>query len=272
MRMYPLTRYLWEYAVSFNDNNVPWLTRIWTPFMFCSGDPKGKIIKIEGGIDAYLATSAEENAHKGIGLLFAPEAMGIYPNSQLLADSFAAKGYTTIIPDVFNGDAVPLNEFATIDLMSWLTKGSNGTNPHTVEHVDPIIIAGIKALKELGIHRIGGVGYCFGAKYVLRHFRNGIDVAFIAHPSFVEEDELAGFAGPLSIAAAETDAIFPAAMRHKSEEILIKTGQPYQINLFSGVEHGFGIRGDPSVKIQRFAKEQAFSQAIAWFEEFLVVA
>lgn len=90
--------------------------------------------------------------------------MGIYPNSQLLADSFAAKGYTTLIPDVFNGDAVPLNKFATIDLMSWLTKGSNGNNPHTTEYVDPIIVAGIKALRQLGIHRIGGVGYCFGAK------------------------------------------------------------------------------------------------------------
>ncbi|RFU80748.1 esterase lipase [Trichoderma arundinaceum] len=227
---------------------------------------------MEGGVEAYLATPAEENAHKGIGILFAPEAMGIYPNSQLLADSFAAKGYTTLIPDVFNGDAVPINKFANIDLMSWLTKGSDGMNPHTIEQVDPIIVAGIKALRELGIHRVGGVGYCFGAKYVLRHFKNGIEVGFIAHPSFVEEDELAALSGPLSIAAAETDPIFPVKMRQKSEEILIKTGQPYQINLFSGVEHGFGIRGDPAVKIEKFAKEQAFNQAIAWFDEFLLKA
>ncbi|KAL6859521.1 dienelactone hydrolase [Trichoderma novae-zelandiae] len=234
------------------------------------GTPGGKLIKLEGGVDGYLATATEGNENKGIGILFVPEAMGIYPNSQLLADSFAAKGYTTLIPDVFNGDAVPLNKFATVDLMSWLTKGSNGNNPHTTEHVDPIVVAGIKALRGLGIHRIGGVGYCFGAKYVLRHFKSGIDVAFIAHPSFVEEDELAALSGPLSIAAAETDSIFPTTMRHKSEEILIETKQPFQINLFSGVEHGFGIRGDPSVKIQKFAKEQAFSQAVAWFDEYLL--
>ncbi|EHK20191.1 uncharacterized protein TRIVIDRAFT_193155 [Trichoderma virens Gv29-8] len=234
------------------------------------GVPKGKLIKLDGGIDAYLSTASDKNVNKGIGILFAPEAMGIYPNSQLLADSFAAKGYTTLIPDVFNGDAVPLNKFATIDLMSWLTKGSNGNNPHTTEYVDPIIVAGIKALRQLGIHRIGGVGYCFGAKYVLRHSKSGIDAAFIAHPSFVEEDELASFSGPLSIAAAETDSIFTTTMRHKSEDILIKSGQPFQINLYSGVEHGFGIRGDPSVKLQKFAKEQAFSQAIIWFDEFLL--
>lgn len=90
--------------------------------------------------------------------------MGIYPNTQLLADSFAAKGYTTLIPDVFNGDAIPLNKFPTVDLMGWLAKGFDGKSPHTTEQVDPIVIAGIKKLKELGVSKIGGVGYCFGAK------------------------------------------------------------------------------------------------------------
>lgn len=131
----------------------------------CRGDPKGKFLKIDGGINAYLATpSEEENAHKGVGILFIPEVMGIYANSQLLADSFAAKGYTTLVPDVFNGDAVPLNKFPTVDLLSWIAKGFDGKNPHTAEYVDPIIIAAIKTLRELGVSKIGGVGYCFGAK------------------------------------------------------------------------------------------------------------
>lgn len=98
----------------------------------------------------------------------------------------------------------------------------------------------------------------------------GIDVGFVAHPSFVEESELAAIAGPLSIAAAETDQIFPAEKRHKSEEILIKTKQPYQINLFSGVVHGFSVRCDLSKKQEKFAKEKAFLQAVEWFDEYLV--
>jgi hypothetical protein len=36
---------------------------------------------------------------------------------------------------------------------------------------------------------------------------------------------------------------------------LIKTGQPYQINLFSGVEHGFAVRADITQPTIRFAKE-----------------
>lgn len=92
----------------------------------------------------------------------------------------------------------------------------------------------------------------------------------MAHPSFVDEDELASITGPLSIAAAETDEIFPAEKRHKSEEILKDVGQPYQINLYSGVEHGFSVRCDLSKKPQKFAKEQAFFQAVQWFDEYLV--
>lgn len=103
-----------------------------------------------------------------------------------------------------------------------------------------------------------------------RHYKDGIEVGFFAHPSFVEEDELASITGPLSIAAAETDDIFTAEKRHKSEEILKKTGLPYQINLYSGVEHGFSVRGDVTNKVIKFAKEQAFLQAVFWFDEHLL--
>lgn len=44
---------------------------------------------------------------------------------------------------------------------------------------------------------------------------------------------------------------------------------PYQINLYSGTSHGFSVRGDMKVKSQKFAKEQAFQQAVAWFNEHL---
>lgn len=50
------------------------------------------------------------------------------------------------------------------DIMGWLAAGSDGKNPHTPENVDPVIVDGINYLKELGCTRIGGVGYCFGAK------------------------------------------------------------------------------------------------------------
>lgn len=235
------------------------------------GTPTGKTIKVAGKYAAYLATPPSSKAHSGVGLLYIPDVIGIWKNSQLMADQLAANGYLTLIIDVFNGDPIPLNKPGDFDFMAWMTKGSTGNNPHTKEAVDPIVVDAIKTLKEeYGVKKLGALGYCFGAKYVARHYKSGIDVGYFAHPSFVEEDELAGVTGPLSIAAAETDTIFTTEKRHASEDILKKTGQPYQINLYSGVEHGFAVRGDVNDKVIKFAKEQAFLQAVTWFDHFLL--
>lgn len=66
---------------------------------------------------------------------------------------------------------------------------------------------------------------------------------------------------------AETDSIFPAPKRRESEDILVDIKATYQINLFSGVSHGFAVRGDLSQRQIKWAKEQAFYQAVAWFDE-----
>lgn len=103
-------------------------------------------------------------ARQGTGILYLPDMFGIWKNSQLMADNFAEQGYLTVILDLFNGDPVQLNAPESFDLMQWMAVGTSGTNPHTKEHIDPIIIMGIEYLRNLGITHIGAVGYCFGAK------------------------------------------------------------------------------------------------------------
>ena len=44
---------------------------------------------------------------------------------------------------------------------------------------------------------------------------------------------------------------------------------PYQMTLYSGVEHGFGVKGDLSNQQGKFAKEMAFLQAVFWFDEYV---
>jgi len=117
-----------------------------------------------------------------------------------------------------------------------------------------------------------------------------IDVGYHAHPTGTTHEELAAIEGPLSIAAAgmfdhlnprrngtqltkthpiEIDPAFTTQLRHESEETLTKTGQEWQINLFSGVKHGFAVRADLSDSKQKWAKEQAFCQAVQWFDRHL---
>ena len=210
------------------------------------GTPTGSSIRLENNIEAYIAEPMQAVDGKK-AILFLPDVIGIWDNSKLMADQFAANGYYVVMPDLFNGDALKLNRPADFDFMAWLTKGSDGKNPHTPESVDPIVASAISFLHSKGYERIASVGYCFGAKYSARFMSSSpplsvstqkageplVQVSYVAHPSFVSEEELAAIKGPWAISAAETDSIFPAEMRWKSEGILQKAGFPYQINLFS---------------------------------------
>ncbi|KAF2495550.1 alpha/beta-hydrolase [Lophium mytilinum] len=228
-----------------------------------SGESVGELGKI-GEIDTYFSYPKDRSTQNAI--LIITDVIGHeFINVQLIADQFAANGYFVVIPDLFKGNPVKLNPPEGFDLWEWL-------KDFQTKDVDPIVAATLKELRgPLGAKRIGAVGYCFGGKYVCRFLKTGqIDVGYTAHPSFVDEEELEGIQGPLSISAAETDQIFPAEKRHKSEEILLKLPVPYQINLFSDVVHGFAVRSDVSKKREKFAKEQAFLQAVTWFNEYLL--
>lgn len=67
----------------------------------------------------------------------------------------------------------------------------------------------------------------------------------------------------------ENDAIFSAEKRRETEEILRELSVPYQIFLYSDTEHGFAVKGDLTSAKSRFAKEQAFLQAVNWLDEFI---
>ncbi|KAH7305479.1 dienelactone hydrolase [Stachybotrys elegans] len=234
-----------------------------------NGTPQGKSLKI-GQHDAYLSIALSGNVKEKTGILYLSDALGIWDNSKLLADQFAAQGYSTLMIDLFNGDALKLNQAEGLDLQTWISHGRDHKGPHTPKEIDPIVEQALGYMRnELGFERIGSVGYCFGAKYVVRHYSNGIQAAFLAHPSFVDEEELARVNGPISIAAAEIDDIFTVQKRQKTEEILTGNGIVYQLNLYSRVEHGFATRCDLSQKWQRFAKKQAFFQAVNFFDLWL---
>lgn len=101
------------------------------------------------------------------------------------------------MPDLFHGDPVKLNPPEGFQIMDWIKGHQKGV-------VDPIVDTCIKEMKgNLGVKSLGAVGYCFGAKYVARFLNKGqIDAGFVAHPSFVDDEEIKGITGPFSIAAA----------------------------------------------------------------------
>jgi dienelactone hydrolase len=105
------------------------------------------------------------------------------------------------MPDIFDNDPVPVptltNPTPPIN-RDWATK-------HNTSRVDDIVGKTISGMKqELGAKKIGSVGFCFGAKYTIRFLAEGkgIDVAFVAHPTALEDSETNSIGGPISIASA----------------------------------------------------------------------
>ena len=147
---------------------------------------------------AYLSYPKDSSTHHAILLL--TDVYGyMFPNTRLIADQFAARGYFTIIPDLFQGREVSFPAPDDFNLQTYI----HNVMPR-VETVDPIIRSVIEDMRnEMGVQKLGGVGYCFGGKYVCRWLKEGgLDAGFVAHPSFVDGEELKGVKGPMSIAAA----------------------------------------------------------------------
>jgi len=207
------------------------------------------------------------------------------PTPPSLADSFARAGYLTVAPDLFNGTPAPsdLND-PSFNTTAFLAA-------HGPEAVEPLIARAIAYLRAAGVQKVAATGYCYGGRYAFRSVARGkgADAAFAAHPSLLEDGEILAIAGPASVAAAgefvslllvmrlggslglknsdtETDSMMPPARRAQIEALLANTTQPYQVSLYSGTQHGFGVRANVSDPEQKFGKESAFFQAVRWFE------
>ncbi|GMM40364.1 hypothetical protein FOG50_01216 [Hanseniaspora uvarum] len=226
------------------------------------GEPKGTYIEI-ADIKAYKTVAGKR---EDAVVVILPDIFGIYlPNTLLIADQFASKsGFTTYIPDILFDDQISLEDLGSgkVDFPKWLGNHSN-------EITKPIVEKALKAIKEQNPNKkICVIGYCFGAKYAVQQgSKEGIaDVVAIAHPSFVTIEEVEALNVPILISCAEIDNQFPADKRVETQAKLQEIKATYQIDIFSGVSHGFAARGDPNDKNVKYAKEKVFFDQSYFFD------
>ncbi|CDO94433.1 unnamed protein product [Kluyveromyces dobzhanskii CBS 2104] len=226
-----------------------------------AGSPTGTISDVYG-LETYV--TGDESLKSEHVLVILTDVYGIKLNNVLLiADQLAAAGFRVYIPDIlFSDEIVSLD--GSFDFKSWLDR-------HNSEKTHGIIQDFLTKLKQdTDPKKIGVIGYCFGGKYALLQINEtaGLaDAAAIAHPSFVNIGEVEAIGKkPLLISAAETDNLFTAELRQQTVETLIKQGSIYQINLFSGVSHGFAVRGDLNEPQVRYAQDKTIEDQISFFK------
>jgi dienelactone hydrolase len=229
------------------------------------GDPWKSLLN-HRVVTLYIAKPPEGTPLKaGKGVLYLTDVFGLALNeNKLLADSFARAGYIVVAPDMFNSTP------ATTDINVPGAETERFLAMHTIAVTDDIVNLAILYMRsQLGVKKIGSTGYCFGGKYSFRAAAGGSDAAFAAHPSNLLDAEISAIKGPASVAAAETDGAMSVARRQQIEGLLQKTSLPYSIALYGGTSHGFGVRANVSDPKQKFGKEQAFLQAVRWFDAWL---
>ncbi|KZV75429.1 alpha/beta-hydrolase [Peniophora sp. CONT] len=231
------------------------------------GSPTGKYEEI-GGWNSYTATPEGDFPADKV-VIFLPDVFGLaLQNNPLIIDGFARNGLRCVCPDIFEGDARPVDaDPATFDREAWHKK-------HNFEHTGGIARDVIQALKAQGVTRFGLTGYCYGARLVFDlAFEDIGQVAVVTHPSALDFADLDRYAAeskaPLLINSCEKDPPFPAEKQAKADEVLKDFAPGYKRAYFAGVTHGFAVKGDISDPMVKAAKEDAFKNAVDWFKKYL---
>jgi len=274
--------------------------------------PSGDMTKL-GGIDVYIAKPSDYPHSPSKLLLLLTGGTGVKSaNNQLQADKFAAEGFLVVMPDQFDNDPAP-NSVDMTQLpqdASWLDsikmKTAEGIKSfmidmwlarHTPEKVMPLLHKVVEGAKEEFADAIAngggiyGVGYCFGAKYILilagehpdtvawaqevpKDEEQGttkkepvLRAGAIAHGTMVTREDMEAVKAPVYIAAVKDDPLFPEdEVLTPGRQAMEKNKVEHEIDVFLGVPHGFAVFGDyEDAKIKQ-TQVQAFGQMLGWIQ------
>lgn len=184
---------------------------------------------------------------------------------------------------------------------------------HTPEKVLPRLVSVLDAAKEEFADAVAngggvyGVGYCFGAKYILilagehpdsvLHGQekagqsetgqsmkgSSLKAGAIAHGTQITPDEMAAVRAPTLLICVENDPLFPEEIRKIGVERLEKAGTKHEVHVYPEVPHGeyrphqlrsrantiagFAVLGDYPNPKIKEAQQAAFGQMLGWLKE-----
>ncbi|KAK0229341.1 hypothetical protein EDD85DRAFT_912570 [Armillaria nabsnona] len=197
------------------------------------GTPAGKI-DIISGVPTYVSEPpATKTVDKTKVVLYLADVYGpMYKTISLLK----VRWFIVVGVDYFLGDPVYIHTGSDFDRPAWLEKSK--------QQAKELMPRWLNAIREKYGEDVqySAAGYCFGAPFVL-----DLAARTIAHPAFLTEDHFKNIKRPLLLSCAEIDRTFPLESRRRAEDIPIKIKATYCFQVFSGVKHGFALRGDPNV-------------------------
>lgn len=219
-----------------------------------------------------------------------------FPNVRLLADHYAEAGFYTYIPDVHQGDSLPISFLQNVEpplkdqeqagivdkvkntaivgstLMPWLAKHREGVSK-------PIIDGFVNTVRMVpGTDKVGCIGFCWGGRYSILQAHGktgegvgGVDAAAAFHPSLVAiPGDFDPVTKPLTLGMGTKDSLLSTAQIGQIQDLMAKkTDVPHEIRIYEDQVHGFALRSDWSSDKDKKAMDEAEKQGIEWFKEYL---
>ncbi|KAK4616884.1 uncharacterized protein CLAFUR5_20294 [Fulvia fulva] len=264
--------------------------------------PSGKEEEI-GGLQVYVARPENDSVTKSV--IFLADIFGWrLPNVRLLADNYAKSGFTAYIPDIHDGDFLPIDFLDTAEPplpkreARSLTDSAAATasigamlGPWLIKHREavarPVIEGFINHVRGVpGTDKVGAIGFCWGGRYAILAAQKpfsgaegrGVDAAYACHPSLVAiPGDFDPVVVPLSLAVGDKDSLLSNEQVEEIRSALQKKEKGEQgekisaseIEVYQDQIHGFALRGDWSAAKDKKAMDEAEKQGIKWFEKYL---
>jgi len=217
-------------------------------------EPKGKDEVFATGIKGYMVGEGKSL------IVISTDIFGHeYVHLRQNADYLASQGFTVIVPDIFDGNAVKHEQFNG-DNMSWLWNTWLPANP-VQNATDRIrtVVANIRS-KYKHVH---GIGFCYGAKPIWELAAEGhFSSIVLCHPSFLQSEDTGKYAVPTLFNLADNDTMFtPELVKHYQT---VLQGKHVRFIQYANTDHGFVARGGEEVQNQR---KEALLQSANWFKQ-----
>lgn len=249
--------------------------------------PTGSVSKV-GDLSTYIAEP--ESKDKSKALIFLVDIFGYeLPNTRLLADLYAKEGFYVYVPDILQGDPLPIDFLQSVEpplkdkkqaglidtakntaivgttLPPWLLKHREAVTLPLVEK----FVDDVRALP--GTKKVGTIGFCFGGRYSILMAHSKADAAYACHPSLVAiPGDFDPVTKPLSLAVGTEDSLLSVDQNNQIKEILDKKSSvPTEVVTYDEQVHGFTLRGDFSSDKDKKAMDDALKQGVSWFNTYL---
>ncbi len=204
-----------------------------------------------------------ENSEGLPGLIIIHEWWGLNDNVRAMAGRFAAEGYVALAVDLYEGEVGEDREGA-----ARLARAARDRAQRVEENLRQ---ARGYLDQQLGVPRIGVIGWCFGGGWSLRTalaLGDGIDATVIYYGRLLTDPaELEPLTSPVLGIFGSLDQGIPVETVREFESALDSLGKEAAIHVYEGANHAFA---NPSgTRYNAKAAEDAWEKTIAFFAQNL---